>query len=578
MSNPSDDLDAYAGVTYDDGKASPKKLMNISIGGQPKVRKPSEDLDAYANSEQITPSDISPSILSEVGRQLGLTARDVAEGNPYTAIPLAVGDVANKGINYATGGINKLTGSNIPQLGMPSQEFSNALTDVGLPQPQGGLERVINNTAKGVVGAGSSVAAGNMLASSANPVASSIGQTLSGNPLSQLGAGATGAGASSVAQEEGASPVAQSLYGLGGALAIPAGVAGLRAAISKNINPLTLASAKQAENLYGIKIPNSQLTESQPIKWLKSVLPAIPGSGFGGEMDNARSQFTRAVSQTFGEDTPNLTRGVIDSAKKRIGNIYEKVAQNTPTVKVDLNNLDDLASEARKSVENPSRLLSHIDYIKSLADEDGNISGSDWQKIMRSKSTLNRLSKDNNINMRESAKEVSASLRNDLSQASTSETQNLLSTANEQWKNLKTVEDLATKAGVTGEINPLLVMAKAGGTKKTHGEFGINQLQDLGDIGQKFFKDMPSSGTSERQAYLKYLGAAGLGGAATSLMGGNVGAALGTLGTMAATSGAANLAGRAINSQAYRNMLMGAKSDYLKNVAGGVAVNRLANP
>jgi len=46
------------------------------------------------------------------------------------------GDALNTLINLITGGVGKVTGTEIPKLQMPSQVLQRGMTQIGLPQPE----------------------------------------------------------------------------------------------------------------------------------------------------------------------------------------------------------------------------------------------------------------------------------------------------------------------------------------------------------------------------------------------------------------------------------------------------------
>lgn len=84
-----------------------------------------------------------------VFRQLGLTSRDIFSGLAGAAtVP---GDLANMAINKVSPTINKYTGSNIPPLGMPTEDVKNLLTKAGLPLPENNKEKLINGAAETMV-------------------------------------------------------------------------------------------------------------------------------------------------------------------------------------------------------------------------------------------------------------------------------------------------------------------------------------------------------------------------------------------------------------------------------------------
>lgn len=534
---------------------------SASKSTEPEVSGFDQDFADYVRGAKKKEQDAAPTIGDQVERQLGLTARDLAEGHPYVSIPLAIGDVANKGINYVTSGINNVAGTNIPPLTMPSQEYSNALTDIGLPQPSGSLERVVNNTAKGVVGAAGGISAGNALASSANPVISGAGETLASNPLAQTIGTASGAAASSIAQENGASPLTQFAAGIGGSL-VPGAVVGGVNAVSNLLpksqpRPEIAQLAYNAAKNYKIDIPAAQISNNPFVKWLDAALPSVPFSGHGGEMENAKSQFTRAVSNTFGADSPSLTKDVMNEARDNISTKFNDIAKATPAINISDNILNKLTQTQVDAAEvlgkDGVKISKQIDKILDLS-KDGALSGESWQALMRTNTPLDRLAKSSDPNISYYARNIKDALYDGLNESASPELIDKLSNAKMQWKNYKTVQDLADKSGVTGEISPALLLSKTNQAAKKFGSNGLNDLQELGDIGQQFFKGMPSSGTAERNNIYKILG--GLGTIGTTIISGHPEAAAMEALTGAATLGGGKLASMYLNNPVYRNKLM----------------------
>jgi hypothetical protein len=92
----------------------------------------------------------------ELSRQLGLTARAGITG--AAGLPLMAGDALNTLINMITGGVSRVTGTEIPKLQMPSQVLQKGMTEVGLPQPETKGEKVIQDIASAVAGVGAPAA------------------------------------------------------------------------------------------------------------------------------------------------------------------------------------------------------------------------------------------------------------------------------------------------------------------------------------------------------------------------------------------------------------------------------------
>lgn len=554
-----------------------------------------DDLDRYLEARSTTPravkSDVNVaprSLGAEAGRQVGLTARYLAEGSPYTTIPLAIGDAANSAINLGTRGINRLFGSNIPEFSMPSQEFSNILTSAGLPKPEGRLERVVGDISRGVSGAGGSVGAGQLLQGATSPVAAGVGNTLAASPIAQTLASGSGAAAGGITREAGGDDLAQLGASLAGSFAPGAVAAGANKSMNLisggGVRPEVANMAKIASDKFGIDIPAAQISQNPFVRWLDSVLPSIPFSGHGGELENARSQFTRAVSRTFGEDSASLTRDVMADAGDKIGAKFQSIAKNTPSILLDdmmLDKLGNIEADARDVLgADASKITNQINKILQLSTKDGAISGDSWNALMRTGTPLDRLAKSTDPNVSYYARNIKDALYDGLENSASPDMVESLRAAKGQWKNYKTVQDLAAKSGITGEINPVLLLHKTNQTAKRFGSGNLSDLENLSDIGQTFFKSMPSSGTSERQLMYRLIGGAGAGAGSlgTAILTGNAPAALGVLGGAAGSVVASKLASKALKSDYYKNMLLQQQpTDYLSPGLLGTGENLLAN-
>lgn len=91
----------------------------------------------------------------ETFRQIGLAGRDIAG-----AVPMAVagaGDLINGAVNYGTSKLNKMVGTNIPQLGMPTGDVQRGLSATGVfPEYENKTEKNIGTAADIMLGGGES--------------------------------------------------------------------------------------------------------------------------------------------------------------------------------------------------------------------------------------------------------------------------------------------------------------------------------------------------------------------------------------------------------------------------------------
>lgn len=86
-----------------------------------------------------------PTIGQQIGRQLGLTGRAIAEGVADVASPFA--DALAAGAN----GVLSLTGSNV-RFPEQSQAVSSLLTNAGVPKPEGTIENIANAGGRFITG------------------------------------------------------------------------------------------------------------------------------------------------------------------------------------------------------------------------------------------------------------------------------------------------------------------------------------------------------------------------------------------------------------------------------------------
>lgn len=175
----------------------------VEVPGQGEVEFPDSMTDAqiatFLRGQQGTKNQ---SFLSELGRQLAVGTRAVGTG--VASVATVPGDFLNSLINLGSAGINKVAGTSIPSLKMPSNVVESALTRAGVPEPQSALGRILYAMEKG----GASAAVPIPGLNAAFPIASGVSGMLSG-------------GSSQLAAEAGAPPIVQFGAGLAGGIGIP---------------------------------------------------------------------------------------------------------------------------------------------------------------------------------------------------------------------------------------------------------------------------------------------------------------------------------------------------------------------
>ena len=199
------------------------------------------------------------SMPDKIARQLGLTARAGIQG--ITAIPNMVGDAF--GLD-SSGAVRR------------------GLTKIGLPEPEGAIERVSQDVAGALAGQGGIMKVGQMMTGAVAPVAQRVGDVLTSRPVSQL-VGATGAsGASGATREAGGGPVAQTVAGLTGGILAPVaadvavqGTKALARGVRATLKPMTQSGR---EEVVGETLKRLATAPDDTVASLAQAGEIVPGS------------------------------------------------------------------------------------------------------------------------------------------------------------------------------------------------------------------------------------------------------------------------------------------------------------
>ena len=314
------------------------------------------------------------------------------------------------------------------------------------------------------------------------------------------------------------------LLGLAASAALPLATRGTGVALDRiagRVDPHTAALADTARNVFGIPVGAGEVSSNPMVRFANSVVNKFPGSGGGAHREAMQTGFNRAVSNTFGEDEPSITPQVMANARDRIGNVFESVAQRTPVIHAD----PQLAADLRQTVHNAQAtmtagevepLIRQVQNIAHLVDPQTNtITGEIYQNLTKRGAPLDRAMQSQNPNIRNSAREIREALDGAMERSAPPDVADDLRQARREWRNLRTVEPLVAKAP-TGDISPALLQGRVNTSfKGTHGAAygGGGDLKTLSDIGQRFLKEPPSSGTSERGLIMHLIGGAASGAA-----------------------------------------------------------------
>lgn len=278
-----------------------------------------------------------------------------------------------------------------------------------------------------------------------------------------------------------------------GAASLGKGIAGK---IVGKISPTRADLADRAAQL-GIDLKASQVSDSPTFKKYDQISGMLPFSGAQGLSNNQITQFTRAVSRTFGKDVDEITPQVIADARKDIGSGMERIYTNS-TVKADANLQNDLSNiikDAASNLQEPEikPIFNNIRNIASKVDPTTNtIDGDAFNSILKYNGLLSKLQKNSNPNIKNAANEIRSALENALTRSIGPTNKAELNNLRSQYKSAMTVKDMVEN-DPEGKVNPLKLMRKV--AQSPGGKLKSGDLGELADIGREFFINPSDSGT-----------------------------------------------------------------------------------
>lgn len=429
--------------------------------------KPLEDVQASFAAKKAAAA-AKPTALSEI--RSAIAPENVLPSGP---------DVANR--------LLSVTGEYVP-------------TTQGQRLAQAGMQTVVGSLGPGVRGAPA-------------PVNNLIPSIVRQSPV----LGATGALAQGVTDVTG-----DPLLGMASTAAIPAAIRTGGAVANRlvgTVDPNTATLAQTARNNFGIPVGAGEVSSNPTVRFLNSVVNKLPGSGGGAHRENMQTAFNRSIAETFGENAERITPQVMAQARDRIGSVFEDVANRTPTIHADPQFAHSLRrtildAQATMTAGEVEPLIRQVQNIAGLVDpRTQTITGEIYQNLTRRGAPLDRAMQSQNPNIRNAARDIREALDDVMERSATPEAVADLRQARAEWRNLRTVEPLVAKAP-TGDISPALLQGRVNTAfKGTHGAAygGGGDLKMLADIGQRFMKEPPSSGTSERGMLMHLIGGFGSG-------------------------------------------------------------------
>jgi hypothetical protein len=434
--------------------------------------KPWERYGGQPTIATAAPPTDGPSIGDQVKRTVGLNARSLAEGAMGVVAPFAdaTGYLLNKPIDL----YDKATGSET-KFRFPTDhgaQFSQDLSNVGLPKPETGAEKFGDIASQFLTGGAA------------------------GAPLTAAftkGPAAARATAAALSQSKAASPAAQTL-----------------------------------ENA-GVSLDRSQRGGGRFMQMLRSAVTNHPITA-GKQYDfsvKQQQEFNRAVLRSIGADASEATQPVMLAAKRRIGSVFDSIGRKgaafDDALQTELAEIsDDATRTVTKSSMDPVKV--NIDDILAAVDDTGRISGEQFIKIRRHLSDLS-----DNPDVGQVAQKIENALLSALERTHPGEKQ-LLRDAADQWRSMRIIQGALGK-GAERNVSPLAlsnaIANKQNQAMSVYGQGGDQGLVSLAQAGRSTLPEaLPDSGSIPRgmmQAPLRALATAPLYKAAQAylLSGGN---------------------------------------------------------
>lgn len=278
-------IDAPEGATQDQVMSYAQQSFQGSPAPSGEAQPEAQEAPSFSlNPSNAEERQVNKDHYNEIARQIGLTARYGIEG--LTSLP---GMVANVPAALS----NKFLGTHFTD---QNASVSSALSEVGLPEPQGAEERIIGDISRSLVGSGGlAKAAGTKLAQGISPL---VSEAVAANPFIEGVSAATSAGASGVTRELGGGEVAQAVAGLAG------GVGGGLAAGLRN-GEMPIASNSLFED-----IAERGIDDTGAFSKLREML------------GNEAAKLQQEISGTFDGAGKKVSPGLFDVAKDRGKDLY----------------------------------------------------------------------------------------------------------------------------------------------------------------------------------------------------------------------------------------------------------------
>lgn len=401
--------------------ANPWEKYQTTEGPWTKYKKPEEKPE-------------SPGVTQQVGRQLGLTGRALAEGAVDLAAPFA--NAAAIGTNLALKGLG--VDYRFPE--NQGEQFSQALTQAGVPEPQGTVENIANFSGR----LATSIAA-------SGPVSNMV--------LKQMGLPTTAQTTQRATTEAGK-------------------------ILEREGVPLDKVQASGKYQKLRSALFDHPFTSEKQISFSKT----------------QQKSFNRAVLRAIGSDADEATPKVMLEAKTRIGAVFNDIGKTGARFDDTLQtNFSEIIGNASKQLtESELKVINNNidDILASAAKNNGVING---KIFIKARANLSNLSK--RTEFKEVASDLEDALLDALERSYPGK-QALLNAAREQYRSLKIIEPSITR-DLSGNISPArltnALYQKTNRAMTVYGQGGDQRLVELAKAGKEILPEsLPQSGTIPR--------------------------------------------------------------------------------
>ncbi|MDV2988464.1 UNVERIFIED_CONTAM: cell wall hydrolase [Methylobacteriaceae bacterium AG10] len=238
---------------------------------------------------------------------------------------------------------------------------------------------------------------------------------------------------------------------VGGAVgsALPAVGAAARGTLNRLTGATSpeLAQLARAAQERGFPVRAAEISNSPLVRGADAALSKIPGMGYGGIDASKQAALNRGVAQVIGEDAPRITPTVVQTARDRIGKVFDRVAKDS-WVRADdelsgaLGNIMGQAAEAlpRDKLGQLQKLVTGT--IMPKFGTLGEMEGSAYQALTRKGSTLSLLQDSGDPTIAHFARQIRGALDDALERSAGPELAGELRQARTQYRALKVIEPL----------------------------------------------------------------------------------------------------------------------------------------